>query len=414
MTSTRLSHPMALQTHVLRLHISTSSLGLLLSFRRFSSQLLQRSGVDKCWQVSNHGRCKNTFGSISFGTLQVSGYRNVKISGSYFYVHRLVAFAFLGPPPNELAWQVHHRDGNPSNNSLENLEYATASLNALHSFANTTRCKGGHLSSRPVMWRATGSQSWTTSPSIKQAAAKLSMNRDTISRACSQCKSTKGYEFQWGDFGHIEQVDGEEWRQMHDPVSGCKVPGRMVSSLGRITSQRNRTYSGCLRKSGYYKTHITLSSNARTELVHRLVAFAFLGPPVPPRKYVNHIDLDKGNNAANNLEYVTPAENVAHSYYANCMRTPRLDGKAVESRLRGCSDGWSWHLSITAAGRALGLNPGNISSCLSGRQRHTGGFEFRLTNQHQVQQGLPNEEWRSVDIEALLREKAARIARTCP
>ena len=36
--------------------------------------------------------------------------------GKYFYVRRVVAHAFLGPPPSEDAWQVHHTDGNPGNN----------------------------------------------------------------------------------------------------------------------------------------------------------------------------------------------------------------------------------------------------------------------------------------------------------
>lgn len=44
-------------------------------------------------------------------------------------IHRLVAKAFLGDPAG---LQVNHKDGNPRNNCLKNLEYVTASGNQLH------------------------------------------------------------------------------------------------------------------------------------------------------------------------------------------------------------------------------------------------------------------------------------------
>lgn len=60
----------------------------------------------------------------------VNGYKHVKIAGKLFYVHRLVAIAFIPNPQNKP--QVNHKDGNRSNNNVSNLEWVTAKENSQH------------------------------------------------------------------------------------------------------------------------------------------------------------------------------------------------------------------------------------------------------------------------------------------
>lgn len=56
-------------------------------------------------------------------------YMRVKINGKSYYLHRLIAGAFLGDNPD---LQVDHKDRNTLNNSLSNLRWVTESQNKLH------------------------------------------------------------------------------------------------------------------------------------------------------------------------------------------------------------------------------------------------------------------------------------------
>ena len=290
------------------------------------------------WQVSSFGRLCNTRGAISHGSLTPSGYRSVNISGEMWLAHRIVKISFHGLSPKSEAWQVHHLDGDPSNNRLDNLVYATHSENIRHSFSNPSRGSCGPAKSKPVAWRPIGSTIWTVSPSTRLAAEQLGMSHTTVSKCCTSNSVAKGYEFKFHE--NSKTLPGEEWQPMLDPVSGTEVIGRMVSSLGRITSKSGVTSRGCLSSAGYYTTQVSINGTRQGVLVHRLVAFAFLGPP--PSKdqtFVNHKDLNKSNNALDNLEWVSCAENTAH-FQGNATRLFTSHVKPVLSRLCGSHDPW--------------------------------------------------------------------------
>jgi len=87
-------------------------------------------------EVSNVGLIRNpsgtyTWGNESYGYLRVS-LKPIDKNEPYknYFVHALVALAFLGPPPEGMI--VNHKDGHPDNNKVENLEYTTNKGNSQH------------------------------------------------------------------------------------------------------------------------------------------------------------------------------------------------------------------------------------------------------------------------------------------
>ena len=374
------------------------------TFRYLSNQTPERSSGG--WQVSSFGRVCNTNGVVTRGYLHPSGYRYIQVCGKKWLVHRVIMIAFHGLPCNDNAWQVNHRDGDKSNNHLDNLEYASRSQNISHSYSNLQRRDPSQTLGKSVQWRVQGINEWTTCESLHSAARETGVDRQTMSKHCHNRSSVKGIEFRFAD-RMSTSFPSEEWKPMLDPISGLHVPRRMVSSFGRITSSRSLIYRGCLTKVGYYQTAINLNSIKRTVFVHRLVAAAFLGPPTSPcHSMVNHKDLDKGNNSLKNLEWVTPSENQLH-FFVNSYKQRRSDSKPVWSRRKGDAGKWTWHPSRFSAASTLGLCSASISACARGVQVQTGGFEFCAAN-GQEEEHLHGEEWRDIDLFALQQDRAAR------
>lgn len=401
---------------VSRLHFRTWSLNLRWLGETFPVALGQAchfSTVERCWHVSSHGRCRDTRGRLTLGSLHPMGYRCVRICGQRFLVHRVVAFAFLGPPTQESAWQVHHRDGDRLNNKLENLTYVTNSENVQSSYDNNpARGTGVASRSKPVMWRKLAiSHMWNTCSSITVAARELGASPQTISQCCRQGLPLRDYQLRFRAITEPDFWPGEKWLPMKNPSTGHVITGREVSSFGRIKSRSGLVTQGHQTLSGYFCTAICTHSTTSQVQVHRLVAYAFLGPPpTSGHTQVNHKDLNPGNNRIENLEYVTPSENVKHffSTLASPQRKPGM-GIPVFARPYGSKDAWVKYPSMIIASKLLGISHGGISRCARGLVKRAGTHEFRQAEATQPDH-FPGEEWRAVDFNALLREKMSRTA----
>ena len=180
--------------------------------------ILELGATKRPTQVSNLGRVRSAYGIITEGYERPSGYRMASIYGKGHLVHRLVAGAFLPPPPSEAHTQVNHEDGDPGNNCAVNLAWVTRSENNRHSYAtNATRKSSAPKRSKPVLGRPHGSEGeWVEYESVNAAARALGVKQGSISACClGKTKRAGEYEFKLAPLAE-DQHDrpGEEWRDV--------------------------------------------------------------------------------------------------------------------------------------------------------------------------------------------------------
>ena len=139
-----------------------------------------------------------------YGTGRCRRYMAVSISGRNVKVHRLVAATFL--PPDHLRTSVNHKNGDPTDNRVENLEWCTTRENVKHAFDVLGRAGcGGHSGksgARHHCSRAISAKLPDGSErhfgSASEAARALGLGRSSVIRVANGVyASTKGHRFVW-------------------------------------------------------------------------------------------------------------------------------------------------------------------------------------------------------------------------
>jgi hypothetical protein len=157
-----------------------------------------------------------------------------------------------------------------------------------------------------------------------------------------------------------------EWRD----VAGHE--GRLkVSDTGELMS----VTTGAIRKTrvdryGYEILTLRKGEQTKTELVHRLVAKAFIDNP-NGYPQINHKDENKRNNAVSNLEWCTQEYNLSYGRPGN-WHFPRPVACLTNDGARVAT-----YPGVRAASRAAGVATSTISKCCRGARRSAAGYKWQ-------------------------------------
>lgn len=157
------------------------------------------------YEVSSHGNIRR---GEYLKKLQVNqqGYQRIQLSHGKkvktFPVHRIVAKAFIANPGN--LPQVNHKDGNKTNNNIENLEWVTRSENLLHAFAIGLISHKGELNSNRKLDLASAAsiiKRWCNGERQKDLAAEFGVTQCSVSDIC------RGYS--WAELEDVREFHKE-------------------------------------------------------------------------------------------------------------------------------------------------------------------------------------------------------------
>lgn len=149
-------------------------------------------------------------------------------------------------------------------------------------------------------------------PSCTDAAKFFNTSQGNISN-CARGERKTAQGFKWSYLK--ESVDSNEVFKKH-PFMNIKC-----SNQGRIWFGNNLISKGQSMREGYYRIKLFHNNERKMFSVHRLVAETFYPHEkivcdqlCDGRSQIDHIDKNPSNNNIDNLEWVTPSENILRRY----------------------------------------------------------------------------------------------------
>lgn len=177
----------------------------------------------------------------------------------------------------------------------------------------------------------------------------------------------------------------EVWKDLSETKTYKNVKGYKVSNFGNVITLKNGVWVKVALRNhnrGYFIVSLKDEFGKRKNaLVHRLVCMAFVGE-APSKKYtVDHIDGNKKNNRADNLEWITMREQKLRSFARDGVKVEggrkkkvaqkTLDGKLIQI-----------HNSMIAGARAVGKDySGSVYMACNGLLETYMGYKWEYVKE---------------------------------
>jgi len=152
----------------------------------------------------------------------------------------------------------------------------------------------------------------------------------------------------------------EVWEIIRYPEFRASPRGRSwkyASSEGKLMSADKQRVLEAPRGKGYCRTTLCVKDCHQTSsttkggvipvLLHRVIAFTFLGDPPAPHFTVDHLDRDRSNNCATNLRWASPTDQLQN----RTRRVIHSDGSVEEHEMKRPQN------TVTTLGRPKSLQP---------------------------------------------------------
>ncbi|MBO7079503.1 MAG: HNH endonuclease [Bacilli bacterium] len=177
-------------------------------------------------------------------------------------------------------------------------------------------------------------------------------------------KDIKDYEglYQVSNFGRVKSLEKKVWNRYE-----------FIVRKERILKTKNNSKEYCIVK--LYK-----DNKHYNKKIHRLVAEAFIPNP-NDLPQINHIDGNKNNNNANNLEWCTNKENQIHAWNNNLQKKKYSKDHPLSKKVYQYDKNMNlikiWY-SVSEAEKVLHLK--NVSTVCYNKRKTAGGFIWRYEN----------------------------------